>query len=459
MPLEKFRFEVYDTIAAAVQTANSDIYAGMYQKTTPYVVFLTNGHTPPAPDENTSPDLNQVGININRPRKHPNKYRGCDDLDSPDCLESAIIDLFNYAVKEKEVEENGKRRSWQTFKDNLINSSVIDPVTRTKYSIRLGVIAMTVAPGTSAMDLPIPVEHANDNAVLIEFMRTALFAKLLHGDLNPGNFFIDVIPDSLKFGRRVALPFKNRITLIDLGVATDIPNKARYSKYDKKKIYTRDEFAKEWNNLPSKSLNDKRMFFYDLFDYIESSLNEAGPYVRITKEKLDKIFKAKGGIGTFEVTDKIIDYYDCCVEANTINLAKIKEIWGSIIIPTLEELYNYNENASLVSSNTKVSEFKTRLISLTTNPVVSIDVSQIGKNRQDKARPSYYDYFRNMLHRVGLTRSKDKKIPIPDHITREIEQTKEVYTHAKHSERAGKKIFKKLTTRARRRRRRTRKTL
>ena len=334
--LDSIREECKITNQTAILTANLDINAGRYEKASPYIVFYAGGDEVP---NNNSTSKNQVGIDINNPVRHPDKYSGAPDL------ESTITKLFNDSVKEINDPIKEGQRSWSAFKENLTNRKlgILYGWKQQDVDVRLGVIAMTLAPGKIAHEQLDSMQDNTDKnnteknylyvALLLEVIRTVIFTGYLHGDLHAGNFFIEDIPDTLEVGRRVSLPYNKRVTLIDFGRTLD-PWTDTLTGKERTLTYSRSQIIENWNNMHEKSINYQsdilRFLLYDVIGQHLIDLSKLGEVNNTMSTIFFTIMElgindSKGNMNEGTITE-LNNYYKACVTANSDNKTRINEI-------------------------------------------------------------------------------------------------------------------------------------
>jgi hypothetical protein len=372
LTMEAFKNEIENLNDVAISTANNDP-TGMYEKASPYVVFYTGGTTRPVSNENTSLDTTRIGININKPCRRPNKYKGCDDNESNKSLEQSIIDLFLQAAETQEVLETDQfittNRSWRTFKEKLDSS--VAQTEAGDFNVRLGVIAMTIAPGLDAYRYwratapherrlyRVPIFKESAAALIVEIIRVFFCAQLLHTDLHCGNYFISKIPEDHAHGRRVDKPYNYRVTLIDFGRTVSITTSDTFVQgstpldEDVLKYY-----RERWKYIGQDVISDEAKktilkeillhIIYIATTYKNTHLTLVDALTALTDKfaatnpnKLDGVEEDHWN----EIVTNILKYYKSCIQANTKTRTKIIEIWGEdFIIPPLNEIIDEISN-------------------------------------------------------------------------------------------------------------------
>jgi len=372
LTMEAFKNEIETLNDVAISTANNDP-TGMYEKASPYVVFYTGGTRRPVSNENTSQDTTRIGININQPCRRPNKYKGCDDNKSKTSLEQSIIDLFLHAAKTQEVLETDQfirtNRSWRTFKEKLDSS--VAQTEAGDYNVRLGVIAMTLAPGLDAYTswrdsapresrpYRVPIFKESAAALIVEIIRVFFCAQLLHTDLHSGNYFINKIPEDHEYGRRVDKPYNYRVTLIDFGRTVSITTPDTFvqgsTRLDEDVLKS---YREKWKYIGQDVISDeaKKTILKEILLYIISIATTYENTHFILVDALtaltDKFAATNPNqlVGVEpehwdEIVTNILEYYKSCIQANTKTRTRIIEIWGEdFIIPPLNEIIHEISN-------------------------------------------------------------------------------------------------------------------
>jgi hypothetical protein len=376
LTMEAFKNEIENLNDVAISTANNDP-TGMYEKASPYVVFYTGGTIRPVSNENTSQDTTRIGININQPCRRPNKYKGCDDDESKKSLEQSIIDLFLHAAKTQEVLETDQfirtNRSWRTFKEKLDSS--VAQTEAGDYNVRLGVIAMTLAPGLDAYTswrdsapresrpYRVPIFKESAAALIVEIIRVFFCAQLLHTDLHYGNYFINKIPEDHEHGRRVDKPYNYRVTLIDFGRTVSISTPDTFVKgsmcLDEDILKS---YRKQWKSIVQDVTSDeasdeaKKTILKEILLYIISIAttyrNTHFTLVNALTALTDKFAATTPNEWLNvepehwdEIVTNILKYYKSCIQANTKTRTKIIEIWGEDFrVPPLNEIIDEISN-------------------------------------------------------------------------------------------------------------------
>ena len=367
LTMEAFKNEIETLNNVAISTANNDP-TGMYEKASPYVVFYTGGTIRPVSNENTSQDTTRIGININQPCRRPNKYKGCDDDESKKSLEQSIIDLFLDAAKTQEVLETDQfirtNSSWRTFKEKLDSS--VAQTEAIDYNVRLGVIAMTLAPGLDAYTswrdsaphesrpYRVPIFKESAAALIVEIIRVFFCTQLLHTDLHYGNYFINKIPEDHEHGRRVDKPYNYRVTLIDFGrtVSISTPDSTRLDE-DVLKSY-----RKTWKYIGQDVISDedKKTILKEILLYIISIAttyeNTHFTLVNALTALTDKFAATTPNEWLNvepehwdEIVTNILAYYKLCILANAKTRIRISDIWGEDFrVPPLNEIIDEINN-------------------------------------------------------------------------------------------------------------------